>query len=210
MPTLILPRSRFLHIPKTGGVWVSEVLKKVSGLNYAVCEQWDGHLDLHHAPGQGLFTFAFVRHPLHWWRSYWAMREFGEWANAAWFCDVQCRSSNYAYFIECVLDKCPGMCSDLFETYVGTPEAPIDFVGRQENLQEDLITALKLAGEVFNEPAVQMVPPLNVGRSHGHRLGDAVLPPKLEQALVEAEWRAMTRFGYADVGSDAEPGRIEG
>ena len=69
MATLITPRTRFLHIPKTGGTWVTLALQ-VAGVPCQIV--WTrlgpgsrGHATLEQTTAYSdRFTFAFVRHPL--------------------------------------------------------------------------------------------------------------------------------------------------
>ncbi|PIR53287.1 hypothetical protein COU76_01935, partial [Candidatus Peregrinibacteria bacterium CG10_big_fil_rev_8_21_14_0_10_49_10] len=72
---LILPRSAFFHIMKTGGTWVRSVCEKqrlsieeVGDTHKAYCELPDTELV------SSRFTFAFVRHPCSWYQSFWSWK----------------------------------------------------------------------------------------------------------------------------------------
>jgi hypothetical protein len=148
MATAILPNSRFLHIPKTGGSWVCTVLEK-SGIGELAFTKLP-HPIRRTSPGQGLFTFAFVRHPLTWFQSYWKYKfKTGHW-NPYRSLDAECRANTFHQFLDNVIEKCPGFYSEYLLHFVGPPNNPIDFIGKQENLVEDLLTALDLAKEQYN------------------------------------------------------------
>jgi hypothetical protein len=84
----------------------------------------------------------------------------------------------------------PAWCSRMFEDYVGPPDDEIDFVGRFESLADDLVRALRLAGEVFDERAIRETPPVNVS------VGLAPCSLELEAMVRKSEYRAISRFGY--------------
>jgi hypothetical protein len=193
VPSLTTERCRFLHIPKTGGWWVTEALP-AAGVQVKEFAR-SAHATLAEMPaGPDLFTFAFVRHPLDWWQSYWAARKSGRWDPGpcpSGFNAVPA-DGGFLDFIEEVLKLAPSACSSLYETYVGCPpDLSIDFVGRQENLADDLCQALRLAGEPFDEKALRNWPMANVA------IG--VPPPvkytrALARALAECEHTAIQGF----------------
>ncbi len=67
----MLPRSRFLHVPKTGGNWASAVFRTLCPDARQMAKI---HTPLKAAPGKDVFTFAFVRHPLTWYQSYFSYK----------------------------------------------------------------------------------------------------------------------------------------
>lgn len=189
---LILPRSVFFHIPKTGGVWVRQAIAR-AGIPAAewgdrpedpgTIHQWPGGVDT-----RGKFTFAFVRHPLSWYGSFWAFRMERGWRNVDLL--ESCLCVEFAGFIRKVLRRFPeGHLSDRYESYV-EPPGTLDFVGRTENLAEDLVAALRRAGEEFDEAAIRSTPRLNATRLRPS------YPPDLREAVLRAERRAVVRFGY--------------
>jgi hypothetical protein len=190
---LILPHACFLHVPKTGGSWATRAIK-ASGLEYEeYCPDGDAHTDLAHCPCPEKFKIAFVRHPLEILRSYWQYKMGVGWdpRNPR---DVACQSGEFHVFVRNVLERFPGFCSAGFELYTGPRTAPIEFVGKYENLVDDLILGLRLAGEQFDEAAIRRIPPLNV--SDKTRF-PAEYTPDLEQAVKRAEREAMERYGYS-------------
>jgi hypothetical protein len=189
---LMLPNSCFLHIPKTGGTWASRAIA-ASGIE---CEEYvaDGtpHVNLANCPCPEKFKIAFVRHPLQFYQSFWRhkMKEGWDWNNVE---ERECHSDDFQVFVRNAVEKYPGFCGYYYECFVGPVGAEIEFIGRQENLVNDLVEALKQAGEDFDEDVVRNYPPQNVGDRANF---DANYTPELEEAVRRSEWPAIRRFGY--------------
>lgn len=215
---LVLPHSIFLHVPKTGGTWVRTA---IDGAGIPNRESNRGqeplgfqiHTDLTNTtdrgpwnltfrrrprtwyiPG-GRFCFAFVRNPLDWYRSYWAHRMRKGWKPQHKI-DSVCASDDFETFVRHMLEKFPSYVSDLYELYAGPENDEIGFVGRQENLIEDLIRALREAGEAFDEDRIRETEPVNLGSELQQWSEKSRYPSQLEEAVLRAEHRAMKRFGY--------------
>lgn len=189
---LILPRSCFLHVPKTGGSWVKRAILAagVPAREHAV----DGytHLGLADCPPGCGFRFAFVRNPLGLYRSYWQFKMTVGW-DAANELDQRCQADSFEPFVLNVLEYFPGIYGRTLQDFVGSVQSPIEFIGRYENLVEDLVQALTLAGEHFDAAAIRALPPYNVSDK---RKAPAVYTPALETAVRAAEAEVFTRFGY--------------
>jgi hypothetical protein len=189
---LILPHSCFLHVPKTGGSWVKKAIM-AAGID---CQPFspggDHHPGLRDCPCPHKFKFAFVRHPLALYRSYWQYKMTYGWDphNAI---DQRCRAEDFHSFVTAVLTHMPGVYGQGLDQFVGTAAQPIDFIGKHENLVEDLITALQLAGETFDADAIRALPPYNVSDKQAF---PAEFTPALEAAVLRAEAGMITRFGY--------------
>lgn len=189
---LILPNSCFLHVPKTGGSWVKKAILAagIPAREHSI----DGytHLGIVDCPEPAKFRFAFVRNPLALYRSYWQFKMTVGW-DAANALDQRCQSDDFGVFVQNVLDAYPGIYARTLHDFVGPPEAPIEFVGRYENLVEDLVTALSLAGEHFDAAAIRTLPPYNVSNK---QKAPANYTPQLEAAVRAAEAEVFERFGY--------------
>jgi len=183
---LLLPRSVFYHIPKTGGSWVREAVRSAG---IPAQEIGNLHATPQEAGPQGRLAFTFVRDPLTWYPSYWMyqMRMAWDLPNSAL---GAFRSDDFGSFMRRVLRKRPGFLSKLYGSYVGLPFHPVQFIGRQENLAEDLIHALRLAGERFDERRILSTPPRNSSRIR------PVLSGSLQEAVSRSELPAMETFGY--------------
>lgn len=189
---LILPRSVFFHVPKTGGVWVRGAIAR-AGIPTVESGGNPGdpamlHQTLRTVDTGGRFTFTFVRHPLRWYASFWAYRMEWGWRNQDPL--DSCLCADFPAFIRRVLRRFPkGHLSDRYDLYVGPPGL-MSFVGRTENLVEDLVAALREAGEEFDEEDLRKTPRANETRLR------PVYPEDLHAALLKAEERALVRFGY--------------
>ena len=136
------------------------------------------------------FTIAFVRHPLPWWRSYWAYRMRTGWVMES-HVDAAAASEDFGEFIAGVVAHVPGWASEVFWSFCGAPERPIEFIGYHERLALDLERGLRLAGALFDERALRAEPPRNTS---DEMLARARYTPALARALATAEARAIDRF----------------
>lgn len=151
---IILPKSIFFHVPKTGGTWVTVVLKDIFKDRYQDYKPSPKHeLNLrfeHITPKDSedrIFkdrkSFGFVRNPIDWYTSFWKYRMKNNWDNN-FVLDRECRSTNLEIFVRNCLDKYPeGFVSTLFKEFT----EDLDFVGKQENLKNDLLRFLEQSGE---------------------------------------------------------------
>jgi hypothetical protein len=139
---------------------------------------------------QGKLRFAFVREPLSWYSSWWRHRHtFGDW-NDAEPLDPMGRAP-FAEFLNEVMSKFPqGFLSSFFERFTGPPSGEIEFVGRYEQLVDDLVVALNLAGERFDEVAIRSLPPVNVSSP----LMKPSCPQEIVARVQQTELAAYRRF----------------
>ena len=190
MASLVTARIRFLHLPKTGGSWATAAMH-AAGVPAVHPQALPFHADLAQSRDYAdRFTFAFVRHPLDFWRSYWAYRMRDGW-NPASHIDAPAASPDFNEFINRVIARVPGDAGALYERFVGSATEEIDFVGRHEHLADDLVVALRLAGEAFDEPRLRACPAVNV--SDYARL-PAFYEPRTAQRLAECERAVIERF----------------
>lgn len=189
---LILPHSCFLHVPKTGGSWVTKAIIKagVSYEDYRV--EGDPHLVLKDCPVPQKFKFAFVRHPLDMYRSYWQFKMSNGWDKNNAF-DMTCQAEHFHIFLQQVLSHYAGAYGILVSEFCGEGENEIEFIGRYENLVEDLIKALTLAGENFDEQVIRDFPAYNVSDKVKY---PAEYTPELKDAIQNAEIKTIERFQY--------------
>ncbi len=198
MPSLLTPRTRILHVPKCGGTWVWRALEaagvEIEVLGEPPPNRKTNHLDLSKTEDYAdRFTIAFVRHPLGWWRSLWAYRMRTGWDPELRIDSVAC-SADFNTFIEQVVKCLPGDLETQFARYIGSPSRPIAFVGRFESLADDLVRALEIAGEEFDEHTLRSYPPDNV---NDYEHFPALYRPDVAARLAVSERAVIERF-YAD------------
>ena len=164
------------------------------------------HVTPHFVEANGRFQFAFVRHPLSLYQSFWRykMTEGWDMHNAL---ESKVARNTFAGFVEAMLTEEPGWLSKKYRSYttVGTRKDPqdIDFIGKQEHLVEDLITALTLAGEEFDPAIIRNHPPVNVTRKKRSEK-DYALSSELQKKFRKIEAEAFERYGYDDTPSVLE------
>lgn len=159
-----LTKSIFLHIPKTGGQWVKESLRSSA----KVVKEYKGHqYHVAHARDmEGMFKFTFIRHPLSWYQSYYVYASSHGWEEHWRIANHDLginhlKSDNFNVFMDRVLEERPHFFSKVMNERIQIA----DYVGRQENLDSDLIKALRLADEPFDEDKICSMLRVNVSAS---------------------------------------------
>ena len=191
MPGLVLSKSRFLHVPKTGGNWVSTVLRELFPSAERMVKI---HTTRRSAPRPDLPAFAFVRHPLTWYQSYFSYKQRKGWDPQNEWDDVV-RCDSFTEFVQKAIADTPAYYSKLLRRFTGRPDDEIDFIGRFESLTDDLIKALHMAGEEFDANVIRSTPPVNQSSYDQH---PAVYPDGLAERVLEVEAEAVERFYSAD------------
>jgi hypothetical protein len=206
MPNVVLPNSLFIHVMKTGGSWVCEALigsklGRDAGFPHttiAELRETDYYRD-------GQFRFSFVRHPIPWYQSFYRFsvsRPQNQWPPRGWQYRKQYErlahphpGVSFEEFCEYVLEYHPGYCTKNYWVSLGAPETEIEFIGRTENLREDLLRALELAGETVTDEQRRFIrefPPHNVSPRVS---AEYTLRHLREFRRLEAP--TLERFGYA-------------
>lgn len=222
MAILLKHDAVFLHVPKTGGTWVTAVL---ADLGLIRCRIVTKHADMarlldcaRHHPGRWLeaaakagpawqsqarraFKFCFVRHPLSWYESYWAFmsqRGWNAWGvnrrgRVRWHPNAALDGLGDADFNRFVRNVAEREPGFVGRMYASYATDAIDFVGRQERLAEDLIEVLARLGAQADETRIRERGPVNASdRDVGRPRWDEALRREVEK--IEAA--AITRFGY--------------
>lgn len=147
MASCILPRSRFLHFPKTGGWWVCHTLTQAGfSLEKAETKMHGGGHVGHEFGDPSLPAFGFVRNPYSWYMSLYSYLKGIHWVH-----HPDAHSRTFEEFIRRVLSQTTTVrpmsiwVSDFFG-----PPGKVDFIGRFERLHEDLLLALEAVGEDFD------------------------------------------------------------
>jgi hypothetical protein len=196
MPTVRLSKSFFTHTPKTGGTWVSEVLRRC-GLVQEVLPgkcHVEGELILKRpecASFHGLPFFAFIRHPVAWYQSFWRDRIKTGWQDSDF--DRACRSEDFNEFIRKCLQAYPGHVTSIYRRFTYNA----DYVGRFEVAAESLVWILTQLGEQFDAAVIYDTPPINVASGNPSLDRLCRYTPELLARVMESERPAIERFGYS-------------
>jgi hypothetical protein len=148
------------------------------------------------------FRFCFIRKPLSWYESYWRFMQSQDWNWANWGdekdpyrwhpCAMVNRlgSPDFNTFISNVNRKRPGFVTELFGWYV---RPGISFVGKMENLQQDLARVFSLMK--FD------VDPLILSKARQNETPSSIPKPEWDPALkretFRLEYAGYVRYGYA-------------
>lgn len=162
------------------------------------------HRIFHCAPGlvntRGYFTFAFVRNPISYYKSYWSYKMRTGWENQF---DNAYRADDFPTFVSNVLEGMPGWVSKLYTKFLGPNGDWVDFVGKQETLRDDLISALRLAEEDFYESGIYATDPMNKSSHLKEWSEKCYLSLALKKEIYAKEKEAIELFGYHN--EDLEP-----
>ena len=202
---LIFEKSKniFLHIPKTGGSWLKQAIH-AAGVQFE--EFGDQHGNVKRMVDWGKkpewlddkFIFTIVRHPVTWYQSRWCFRVKHGW-HGEHPLDMNCGSNHFPQFVENVLKFKPdGWVSWLYRNYNENPIHPTDFVGRMEFLVDDVIKAMHLAGEDFDEQTIRDCRLTNDSGMEGKSSKYwAKYTPELFDRVMAVEQDAITKY-YPD------------
>lgn len=188
----------FLHIPKTGGMWASSVLRKVS-LTFMLGHQHSHFPQLLEFNAEDWynerFIFTIVRHPITWYQSVWAFRMKSGWKMNHPL-DANCASNDFHTFVSNVLSYKPdGWVTWLYDQYIQYVPNGIDFVAKIENGSRDLKTALSMTNIKYDENIIDNLPRINDsdmdGKSSKHW---AKYTPELFDRVMAVESKAISRY----------------
>lgn len=210
-------KSVFYHIPKTGGIWVKEAMRQSGCVGYGRCRDIKGRsqkfgLKREHATPdvvrdgykKGLFSFCFVRHPVAWFKSFWCYRVKTGHLDVRFPSDRLWDGMFETFIVNVLKEFSDGFVTELYQYYVGETADKVDFVGKQENLADDLVKALTLAGEDFNEEDLRRTKWRNVSAGHS-KYGDmCVLSTEVRDRILKADRWVINNFYVKGVKSNAE------
>jgi Sulfotransferase family len=206
-------RLLFIHVPKTGGTWATHALRG-AGVEFEPVYKPIGPDTTRHHPTReeisvtGRFTFAFVREPLSWYGSLYNYRRQKRFNDGS-FPGERFLDSEFPDFLAQMVKHHPGFVSTVYESFCGPPQDEIDFIGRYERLTDDLVRALQMAGQEFDEDALRAFPPLN------QSMPTPDCPDRIRLGLLHSERAVYERFypeAWADritEGSEGSSGEMD-
>ena len=194
------------HIPKCGGTWVKVALEN-AGVRYRPVRNVKGehpfNLKIAHATPdvvvpsakRGRMGVAFVREPVAWYTSYWSFRSRKGARRDEKFPADGLWSDDFDQFVNNVLDAFPsGFVTELYQYFVGAGLEKVDFVGKQESLVDDLVHALRVAGERFDEKGLRDTARQNESPQRWKR--KCVLSDATRERVVAAESWVYRGWNY--------------
>jgi len=227
MAILLKNDSIFLHIPKTGGNFVTTCLRDLNIVNK---ETYNKHYDLEHlflppsvqADGKKKFiryalrqifspfprqvkkpfTFCFVRNPISWYESWYKYmsqdsRRWKYWGDNndlnQWHPNSPLNGlgdDNFNQMIKNILNNRPGYVSEMYSLYTNRG---VDFIGKQENLVEDLIKVLSIMGIDFDTNHIR-----NYGKVGVSPNKEIIWDDDLKKQIILSEYSAFKRYGYEE------------
>ena len=162
MSNCILPRSKFIHIPKCGGTAVLSALWNIGLIkdeSQVIKEPHFGHLFASQMPVDARINFTFVRNPITWWQSwyYWNKTQ-----PLSRFNGAELNTKSFNEWAEDYGQMWFGMYSRILDRYLGIdPNFPsktvVTKIGKCENLFKDLKRILDEIGESYSEEAMSKI-----------------------------------------------------
>lgn len=189
---LLLPRSTFLMVPRAASTWCRQAIRN-GGIPY---REFGPKHSTALPPEAPTFRFCLTREPRAWVKSRWVLGAWEDELSQIWTLD---RSD----FASKVTDAMVGM---YFAKWVNLCK-PTGFVGTAENAADDLVTALRMAGEDFDETALRDTPRVNESPPDGDLEGSALWSLKRDQ-LGQLPADAISRLPIELI-PKLPPGKLE-
>lgn len=177
-----------LHIPKTGGTFIRNYFRETN-LDHDVKELYKrAHMNADGirgfiGPTEDLI-FCFVRHPLTWYRSYWTSKQQivdRRGGSMDGIVDL-----SWEDFIDTIIEKFPRYLTNF---YLGYTEI-CRFIGKQENLRDDLDCVLKFLRIPYNREYLFKRVPDNVVNS------DKKYSWPQAMAIMDSEEDIVKKYDY--------------
>jgi len=222
MAILLKNGSVFLHIPKTGGRWVSGVLHELDLVDRVLPPR---HLDIarfNHALEKELcdrhrfkfmrdklrnslaepFMFCFVRSPFAWYESWFKFmsrpdQNWRYWGDANkmqdWHPVSALNGLGSSDFNEFIANVIDQQPGFVSRLFAFYTQGEVNYVGKQERLADDLIQVLKLLGMDVNVDQVKDYPMFGVSDPSSEELS---WDSDLKRRIAKLEYATFVRHGY--------------
>ena len=119
--------------------------------------------------------------------NYYREYEIHKWHPLAMLNDL--RDPDFSTFIGNIISRRPGFASELFGWYT---LPGINFIGKQESLEEDLIHVLKIMNLYFDEQKVRRIKKINVSPNNI----EISWNPTLRDEMLSLEKVSLVRYKY--------------
>jgi len=181
----------FVHAPKIAGTWIRRVLVSLIPDARGDGKEHGDRSDAVELYGAEVKTFCFVRHPLSWYRSFWAHRELIGWGGD-WAIGRDCQSRDFNTFAIACAARHPGFLSEIYRRFTDGAV----FVGRFERVDEDMIDILRSLLEVeMSVPEIRAqfrsIPQENRAASLPALRARSEYSDEARDAILESEWHAL-------------------
>jgi hypothetical protein len=188
----------FLHIPKTGGVWVTSALKRITKTSM-VGQQHNHFPQLLQLYDEEWYRkrsiFTMIRHPITWYQSRWAFRVKHGW-RLGHPLDFNCSTNDFHAFVEAVLTFKPdGWLTWLYSQYIDNVPGGIDHVARLEDGVAGLKRVLGAIDTNYDCAFIDNMPRVNDSDIGGHSSKYwARYTPELFNRVMAVESRIIDRY----------------
>jgi len=158
-------------------------------------------------------VFSFVRNPVTWLQSKWAYamsqgaidRWIEEKKKGSQRFEAQCFCRDFQEFIERYLTYRPKLVFNAMLGRLGyhvvegewvEGDKKVDFIGKTENLREDLVKVLELANEDFDKSIILNLPDFRVTSKSDEWKEKCQYTPDLRKRVIEANLPLLEMFDY--------------
>lgn len=216
--SLRMDRTMFVHVPRTGGTWIRDVVDRLGMLR----QQLRGDVDSHFTLGQlrpywgFLVPIIVVRHPWTWVESRWShadairARQNQRHHGVHRLFDLCC-SDRFEKTIFNILEECPGIVTRTYWEMMGDrrqwfPSGIIRFDDLQRGLRDALTQNELMPGlspELFWErcdEVVRSIPRNNSTSGEAREAGLLKCSKELRDRFLAAEINYMTQFNFTGDG----------
>lgn len=154
--SLRLPHSVFVHIPRTGGLWLAEVVQRLDIKHQQFKGDVDSHFTYKELPEywRQFPAFSFVRHPYAWLKSRWShciehnlVPDHRNYGVHRLF--DECVRDTFEETVKAILQQRPGIVGQTYSTMLDG--IPIYRVYQTENLPLAAYQALQRLGEITHD-----------------------------------------------------------
>lgn len=190
--TMLLRNSVFVHVPRTGGMWVRQLCRSLGIVVMESSDDYWNHCCYSDLPValRSMPSFAFVRHPIAWVRSRWAHSLAIDARAGKRFKGIHGEFDRLvrptlADTVRNVLRRRPGLVGATFRAAT----SGVDHLRRTRDLPMaavELLHRLEGVPKDKSMTTVEFTPPCNGVE------GSERLPPCLERDFIQSEGEAMT------------------